>query len=66
MIVIKQCPFCKCHNPYVEYHFYMDTHGSSYDESWVACPVCEAQGPHESLPVGMSVQEAAIKAWNER
>lgn len=66
MLDIKPCPFCKCNNPYVDYHFYMDTNGDSYEESWVTCPLCDAQGPKEAFPYEMSVMEAAIQAWNER
>lgn len=66
MLDIKPCPFCGCKTPYVEYHFYKSTVGNGFGESWVTCPLCDAQGPKEALPFNMSEEEAAIQAWNER
>lgn len=63
---IKRCPFCKYETPTIEYRYYLNFTGTGFDESWIKCPNCEAEGPHESLTFGMTVQEAAIRAWNER
>ena len=61
MLDIKPCPFCKYENPSIVY-----LTGKYFTVAWVTCPNCEAQGPHESIPFGITEQEAAIQAWNER
>lgn len=65
-LYIDPCPFCKYERPAIEYHYYLNSSGNGFDVAWIKCPNCEAEGPHESMPFGMTVQEAAIQAWNER
>lgn len=66
MIDINPCPFCKYEYPSIEYYCYTNSHGKGFDEAWIKCPNCGAEGPHESIPCNMTVIEAAIQAWNER
>lgn len=57
--LIRECPFCGCSEPIVE------TDIRTPKCAWVTCPDCEAKGPTEAIPDGMTVEEAAIEAWND-
>lgn len=64
---IDCCPFCKYDKPAIVCNKYTKLTGQSFDEAWITCPMCDAEGPHESIPCkGKTVIEAAIEAWNER
>ena len=56
---IKPCPFCGYKKPLIGVD-------SGYPRrAWVECPLCEAKGPTESIPCGMTEEEAAVDAWND-
>lgn len=57
--LLRECPFCGCSEPTVE------TDEGNPKSAWVTCPDCEAKGPTEAIPDGMTVEEAAIEAWND-
>lgn len=57
--LIRECPFCGCSEPIVE------TDIRTPKSAWVTCPDCEAKGPTEAIPDGMTVEEAAVEAWND-
>lgn len=57
--LIRECPFCGYSEPVVETDIRIPK------SAWVTCPNCEAKGPTEAIPDGMTVEEAAVEAWND-